>query len=142
MDLQVPAELRESWRERDRVLDLRALAEMAHEVEARAAESLRIEALELGVVDRRRNERNAAIVAALRGDRIGDHAIVVAVTGGLNDHAVPDAEQSVQCEQLFLGRIGGREGAVLREGKNPVRPEHVHVRIAGTGRQLQFRPAG
>src|SRR5882672_1343767 len=47
--LQVPAELRQARRERDRVVDRGPLAEVAHEVEAHAAEALPVEALELGV---------------------------------------------------------------------------------------------
>ena len=142
MHLQVPAELRQAGAQIDCRFDSRALAQVLHEVEPHAAEPKRIKATELGVSHRRGNERDAAVVAFLRGDRIRDDPIVEAVAGGLDDHAVPDAEHGVQREEFLLGRIGRREGPALGERKNHLRSEHVHVRVAGSGRQFQFRPAG
>jgi len=71
---------------------------VAHEIEAHAAEPLGVQARELGVIDVRRHQRNAAVVAVLGGDRVGDHAVVVAVAGRLHDHAALDAEHRVQGE--------------------------------------------
>src|SRR5258708_13089914 len=108
MHLQVPAELREALAQRYRLLDSGALAEVRHKVEPHAAEPERIQALELGLLHRRRQERDAAVVAFLRGDGIGDDAVGEAAAAGPDDHAVPDAQHGTQCEQSSLPRTALR----------------------------------
>ena len=63
----------------------------------------------------------------------------MAVAVRLHDHAMLDAEPLVQREQHFLGRVGRRVVAPVGEGKPRARPEHVHMRVGGARRQLEFR---
>src|SRR5258706_531039 len=141
MHLQVPAELREALAQRYRLIDSRTPAQVRHEVEPHAAEPERVQALELGVLHRRGQERHAAVVAVLRRDRVGDDAVVEAVAGGLDDHAMLYPQHGVQREEFLLGRIGGGERKVLPQGEKPRRPQHRDLRVAGPPGRRELRGA-
>ena len=137
----MPADIGEPLAEGDHRLDGLAQGDMPHVMEARAAETGSIETLEFSVADRRLHKRDAAIGAAFGGERVGGGGIIGAVAGGVHDHAMFDAEQIVQREQFFLGRVLFGQ-AHVGEGKAAFRSHDMHMRVAGAGRQFQFRPAG
>ena len=137
MHLQMPAHVGEAQRQRHHLFGVRPLAQMAHEIKANTAKALCVETLELRVADRGRRQCDTAVIALLGGDGIGHHAVVIAVAGGLHDDAMPDAQQRVQREQLFLRRVGRNEGCAGGIGEHRAGPEHVHMRIAGALGQLQ-----
>ena len=122
------------------VVDRRALAEMLHVVEARAAEALRVEPLELGVGDVDRHQRHAADRRRLwrRSRRRWRHCR--SRGGAVHDHAVLDAEKLVQREQHLLRRVGRRVARRRRESARAARTR-AHARRRRR-RQLQFRLAG
>ena len=115
---------------------------MTHEIEADAAKAGRVEPLELRVADRQGNERDAGVRAPARRDRILGHRVVEAVRRRLHDDAALDAELRVQREQPLLRCLAGREAALPREWESLLRPENVHVRVAGLGRQREPWTAG
>ena len=139
VDLQMPADLGQPRAELDDLVDRRAFAEMLHVMEAHAAEALRVAPLEFGVGDVDRHQGDAEISAAFGGQRVGGGGEVEAVRGAMHDHAALDAEKLVAREQRLLRRVGRRVAAA--EGKARARPEHVHMGVAGAGRQLEFRLA-
>jgi hypothetical protein len=98
-----------------------------------------IEAVEFGGADRRRQQGDAEILAALGGKRILDHPVVHAVYRGLHDDAALDAEHVVQCEQRLLGGVARIERRRRGEGILLLRPDDMTVRVPGAGRQAQRR---
>ena len=111
-------------------------------VKARAAQPCRVEPLEFGVGNVGRHQRDAAIALAGGGDRIDGDGIVAAVAVRLHDHAMLDAEFFMEGKKHFLGGVGGRVVAPVGERKPRARSEHVHMRVAGAGRQLELGFAG
>ena len=139
MQLQVPTDFGKALGQRDDLGDRRLRAQVLHVVEPHAAEAPRGEVLQLIVGHGQRHQGDAAIGALLGGDRIGDDAVVEAMTARLHDRATRDSEHGVQREQALLGGVGGREGPIVREGKYRLRTEDVAVRVARARRQAHPR---
>ena len=127
----MPADIGQPLAEGDGVVDRRALVEMLHVMEARAAQAGGVQPLELGVADVGLHQRDAFVGLAGGGNGVLGDAIVVAVAVRLHDHAMLDAEPGMQRKQHFLGGVGRRVVAPVGEGKARARPEHMHMRIAG-----------
>ena len=139
VDLQMPADVREALAERRSPRRSRTLAEVRHVVETRAprrpAASSRLSSASETDSGTSATPLYEPPVAAMRVDR---HRIVIAVTAGLHDHAVLDAEALVQLEQQLLRRVGWRVAAIFGERETRPRPEHVHMGVAGASRQFEF----
>ena len=119
---------------------VRALAEMVHVMEAHAAEALRVAPLELGIGDIDRHQRHAADRRRLwrRARRRWRQ--------GRSRARRCARSRSARCRETYGARTASpsarRTGSVAAaEGKARARPEHMHVRVAGARRQLQFRLA-
>src|SRR5690349_2682788 len=115
MDLQMPADIRELFRENDHLVDARSLGKMRHVVETRAAKAGGIKPLELGIGDSQRNKADAFVSMPGRRRGIGGDRIVGTVAGWLNDHAMLYAEPLMQGEQHFFRGIGRGVVAPVRE---------------------------
>src|SRR4051812_10145463 len=130
MDLQVPADVGEAFLHGEHRVDAVAFAEMAHVVEAHAAEPLRIQLLQFCRARGSRQQRHAAIVAVCR-EQIGGRRVVELMHGRLHDHAALDAKMLMQREQRFLRRIRRRRVAALGgERKARAGAEDVEMRVA------------
>ena len=131
----MPAERLQPRRQRQDVGHRRVLAQVAHEVEAHAAEAARVEAAQLGIIHVGGQQGDAAVIVRPGGHRILGGPVVEAVAGRLHHHAALQAEPVVQREQRLLGRVLLRHvGRVRRVGKALARPEHMAVGVAGAGR--------
>ena len=109
----------------------------AHEIEPHAAHAGSIHGLELGVGHLFAHEGDA-LGAALRGfERVHHGAVVLAVTAGLHDHVLVEAEKVPQREQLFLRRIAWGVFALRRIGEFGLRPEHMAMRVNRARRRLE-----
>src|SRR3954469_13534478 len=140
MDLQMPAQLGQARRHGEDRVDRIAGAQVLHIVEARAAETLAVQALELRLAGVRANKGDAAVVLRPRRDQIGGGGVVEAVRRRLHDDAALDAEVRVQREECFLRRVAGRRIAALGcEREAARRPEDMEMRIAGAARQREAR---
>ncbi len=137
VDLQVPAELGEPARHGEHVVDRIALGEMSHVMEAHAAESLAVQALELRRAGARRRERHATVIL-VRGQQVGGGGVIEAVRCRLHHDAARDAHLGVHRKKGLLGRIAGRRIGPLRcEGEALLRAEHVEMGVASAGGQAQ-----
>src|SRR3954463_8290709 len=139
VDLQVPADFGEALRHAEHRIDAVALAEVAHEVEAHAAEALGIELLQLRA-RRGGGQQGDAAVVAVRGEEIGGGRVVELVHGRLHDHSALDAQVVVKREERFLRPIGWRcVPAVRGDRETAARAEDVEMGVARAAGQLEAR---
>src|SRR5437660_2955837 len=135
----MPAERSDSPGDLREDLARREIDQSAHEVEASAADTGRMQSLELRVRDVATDGRHAARAAAGMDKRVDERAIVVAVAGRLHDDIALEPEKIAQREQLFLRRVAWRVFALRCVGKRPLRSEDVAMRVHRTRR---YREAG
>ena len=92
--------------------------------------------LEPPVRDVRRDERDAAVRAAARGDGVEHGGVVGAVRRRLDDHRAREPEVRVQPGKPFPRRgLGGRIRPAFRVGKPLRRAEDVAMRVARARRR-------
>src|SRR5438552_10026066 len=134
----MPVDAGHPRRELHDVGDRHRSAEVLHVIEPHAAKALLVEALHFSDLDAGRQQRDAAVAPRFRGDQVGGGRVVEPMRARLHHHAALDEKEVVHIEQLFLGCVGRRVGAVLGERELRLRPEDVKVRVAGAIRQLEL----
>jgi hypothetical protein len=137
----VPAEFADPVHRPLEQVHVRRAAEVADEVEAHPADPAFVQRPQLGLAVAPVDDGHAAVAVRTPGDGIQHRPVVGPVAARLDDDGTLDAEMGVKCRQRLLGRILGRVAAARGVGEYGTRPEHMAVRVAGTGRQLEDRSA-
>ena len=132
---QVPAERPDALHGAAHEPGIGPALQVLHEIEAHAANSALVQALELAVGAALLDDRGAAVAPARARDRVERRAHVRAVAGRVHDHRALEAEDPVQLPHLLDRRIGRPVGRFRRVGKFRRRSEHVAVRVAGVRRR-------
>src|SRR5262245_57180309 len=76
--------------------------EPTNEVEARSANASRVHLLELAIGDVSIDRGHTACTVIRRSQRVDERAVVAAVTRGLHDDVLAEAEPIAESEELFL----------------------------------------
>src|SRR5271167_3999990 len=118
-------------------VQVRHAAEVLDEIEANAANSPLVQALQFAVGHRIGNAGHSAIGIAARRDGIQGYIHLGAVAARMHDHGARDAELGVQFPQIFDRRVGRCVAAVRGIWKFARRTKHMAVGIACAGRQTQ-----
>ena len=105
------------------------------EIEAHAAHARLMKPLQFCVGHVAPDGRDAARFAVARKQGVDHRAVVGAVTGRLHDHVAIEAEMVAQREQLRLAGVARGVFALGRIRKLGARPEHMAMRVDGSGRK-------
>ena len=110
-------------------------AEMAHEVEAAAAEAAVVQFAKAALGDAVVDIGDGAKGAVAHRDGVERHAVVGAVHAGVDDDGAADPELLVQRPEILQRRIGRRIGPSRRVRVFVTGAEDVGMRVARQRRQ-------
>jgi hypothetical protein len=141
VELHVPAEIGDALRQRlDHLGRDRARARVG-EAEADAANAAGMKGLELGVGDRRGDDRDAARARRELRDRVERHPVVGRIVARLHDDDARRPDPLLQQPVFRDGGVGRRRPRVRRHRKAH-RVIDVHVAVGGVGRRLELGRLG
>ena len=85
------------------------------------------------------DHRDAARLRAQYAQRIDRHRIIGAIRRRMHDHHALDPQRAMQRGEFVNRRFARRIGAARPKREARVRPEHMHMTIAGIARHVEIR---